>query len=621
MKRRSVRILTLIGLLAATSVAALVFLGRGLQTFKDVKDGHRVSDRLILDRNGLVLDEIRVDSRTRRLDWVRLDDVSPVFIDVLLKAEDARFWYHPGIDPIALFSSAYGVVTGRNYRGASTISMQVAGFLAHRSRGRLHRTWTEKISQAYRALALEFRWSKREILEAYLNQVYFRGELQGLSAASHGLLDKAPFALTLPDSAILVSLIRAPNADLAKIKQRACWLMRSVQHNSCDPLNDNYWSGLENGYQIRSQLRLAPHVARFLVGQKEFAEASRIRSTLDRDLQDFTLRTLQKHILSLRSQNMNDGAVVVLENATGNVLAYVGNMGPLSKAPHVDGAKAPRQAGSTLKPFLYGRGLDQKILTAATLLKDEPMGIAVTTGIYRPNDFDKGFRNLVAVRSALGSSLNIPAVEALEMVGVDNMVDILTNVGITGLQRPDFYGPSLALGSADVRLIELTNAYRTFANKGVWNPVKFYNGQSGPESRRVFSEEASYIISDILSDPESRSDAFGLDSILSTRFWTAVKTGTSKDMRDNWTVGYSEKYTVGVWAGNFSGESMWDVAGVQGAAPVWVEVMAYLHHNTPSSAPRDQLVSQASWSIFLTVTRARMSFSSRALSRVQGHHG
>jgi penicillin-binding protein 1C len=582
--RANIRPFLLITALAATSVAALLLLAQTLPTFDSIKKAYRVSDRTILDRNGLVLDEIRVDKKGRRLDWVGLDQVSPTFIEVLLKAEDARFFSHPGVDPVAMVSSSIGTLAGAHLRGASTITMQVVGFID--TKAKRHRSFREKVSQILKALALERKWTKKQILEAYLNQVYFRGELQGLAAASHGLLDKAPIALTLPDSAVLASLIRAPNAQVDRIKQRACWLIESVNNEkSCADLEQSYWTSLEQGYQIRSQLKLAPHVSRFLVAQKEFAKSARIQSTLDRGLQDFATRTLQKHVLQLRSQNLNDGGVIVIENKTGNVLAYVGNIGKLSTAPHVDAIRAARQAGSTLKPFLYAKAIEKKILTAATLLRDEPLGITVSSGVYRPNNFDKGFRQIASVRSALGSSLNIPAVEALEMLSVDAMVDLMTDIGFTGLQRADYYGPSLALGSADVKLVELTNAYRALANGGVWSPLKYFDGQIIAAPKRVLSKEAAYVVGDILSDRESRAETFGLESVLSTSFWTAVKTGTSKDMRDNWCVGYSDRYTVGVWAGNFNGEPMWNVSGVQGAAPVWVEVMAHLHHNEPSVAP------------------------------------
>jgi penicillin-binding protein 1C len=201
----------------------------------------------------------------------------------------------------------------------------------------------------------------------------------------------------------------------------------------------------------------------------------------------------------------------------------------------------------------------------------------VQGGIYRPKNYDNMFHGAVTARTALASSLNVPAVKTLDMAGVDSFVDKLRQLGFKNLESPEFYGPSLALGSADVSLWDLVNAYRTLANGGVWSPMQLAPGKNNQKSRRAISAEASFIIADILSDRESRSLTFTLESPLSTRYWTAVKTGTSKDMRDNWCVGFSDRYTVGIWAGNFSGHPMWDVTGVTGAAPVWIEVMNWLH--------------------------------------------
>ena len=354
----------------------------------------------------------------------------------------------------------------------------------------------------------------------------------------------------------------------------------------CDLLTAEAMSYVDEGYKIKPYMRMAPHLTKRLIASPEIARGTLLRSTLDRQIQWVAIHSLQKQIELMHNQNMNDGAVIVIENSSGNVLAYVGNIGTRSKAPYVDAVIAQRQAGSTLKPLLYAKAFDERILTAATVLEDSPLAISVTTGLYRPANFDRAFRDLVTVRTALASSLNIPAVRALELVGVETFVQTMADLGFTGLERPDIYGPSLALGSADIRLLELTNAYRTLANGGTWTPLRFSPDKMSEEApRHVISAAAAYIVNNILSDREARVSTFGLESMLSTRFWTAVKTGTSKDMRDNWCVGFSDKYTVGVWAGNFSGASMWNVSGVQGAAPVWQEVMNFLHRKETSRAP------------------------------------
>jgi hypothetical protein len=252
-----------------------------------------------------------------------------------------------------------------------------------------------------------------------------------------------------------------------------------------------------------------------------------------------------------------------------------------------EGIRAGRQAGSTLKPFLYELAIERKLLTAASLIEDAPLQIATPTGLYVPENYGSDYLGAVSVRTALSSSLNIPAVRTLLLVGVEPFVERLKKLGFDSIrEEPYFYGYSAALGSIDISLFELVNAYRTMANGGQWTELQFIPGARSGKSRRMMNPDAAFIISSILADRESRSATFGLENFLSTRFWTAVKTGTSKDMRDNWCIGYSGKYTVGVWIGNFSGEPMWNVTGISGAAPVWLEIMNILHGDEPSRAPK-----------------------------------
>src|SRR5690606_23919194 len=270
--------------------------------------------------------------------------------------------------------------------------------------------------------------------------------------------------------------------------------------------------------------------------------------------------------------------------ACGQVLAYVGSSGVWSQAPWVDHAQARRQAGSTLKPFLYQQAIERQRLTAVSLLDDGPLNLPTGNGLYIPRNYDERFSGWVSVRTALGSSLNIPAVRALTMVTPDAFRQRLSRLGLPLEHGGDYYGYSLALGSADVSLLTLTNAYRTLANLGRYSAVRLDQG-GAEEAARIMDAEASWIVGDILSDRQARAPTFGLDGPLTTPFWTAVKTGTSRDMRDNWTVGWSDRHTVGVWAGNSSGDSMRDVSGVTGAGHIWHDVMAYLHAAAGSRQP------------------------------------
>jgi len=552
-------------------------------SYEDVRSTRSVSDAVLMDRHGVVIHELRVDPNGRRLSWVSFADVSPALVKAVVRSEDKRFTSHHGVDWIALTSAAMSNLFMNNRRGASTITMQLSAMVDEGLRtGSGRRTIGQKWKQINSARYLEQKWTKDQILEAYLNLVSFRGELQGIAAASRGLFDKDPSGLDEGESAILAVLIRSPNASPEKVGERAALLAAALGNAiPSDQIKSLAIDKLTRPYIVRRRMDVAPFVAQLLLhkGQRK------VLSTLDGGLQRFTIDAMRQSLGNLKDRNVRDGAVLVVDNRSGDVLAYVANTGALSSASSVDGIRARRQAGSTIKPFLYARGIENKQLTAAMVLDDSPIDVPTSRGIYRPENYDRMFRGPVTVRTALASSINIPAVRTIDLVGTGTLIETLQDVGFTGLDAADHYGPSLALGSADITLWDSVNAYRTLANGGVAGRLRLAAGdRSGPQ-RRVLSRETSFIISDILSDREARSATFSFESSLATRFWTAVKTGTSKDMRDNWCMGYSDRYTVGVWVGNFSGAPMWNVSGVSGAAPIWLEVMNYLHRNASSKSP------------------------------------
>ncbi len=267
------------------------------------------------------------------------------------------------------------------------------------------------------------------------------------------------------------------------------------------------------------------------------------------------------------------------------MLAWVGSSGALSQASEVDGVLALRQPGSTLKPFLYAQAIAEQRLTAASLVHDSPAQITTASGLYIPQNYDRQFKGWVSVRTALAASLNVPAVRTLVMVTPDAFHRQLTAVGLPLRESGDYFGYSLALGSPEVPLLHLTNAFRTLANGGRASAVAVA-ADAKPLFTPALDARAAFIVGDILSDGNARARTFGTDSVLATRFWSAVKTGTSKDMRDNWAVGWSQRYTVGVWVGNASGAAMHDVSGTSGAAPIWAAVMGFLHAREPSRVPR-----------------------------------
>ena len=556
-------------------------------TFDQVKRDFRPSDTQIFARDGETLQRVRTDPTVRRGQWTALSDVSPALRTALLLSEDQRFYAHSGVDWRSVSSAAWGNLWATKTRGASTISMQLAGLLDEDLRaGRDGRSLGQKIGQTVATGVLESRWRKDEILEAYLNLVPFRGELVGIDALSRTLFGKAAHGLDEREAALAAALVRAPNAKAAQVSQRACGVLQRLQAPAkadCEGLDLFAAAALQRRAFDRSD-GIAPHAARQRLKAAPMPAPASLATSLSAPLQRFAINTLNQQLRELAGRHVEDGAVVVLDNATGEVLAWVGSSGALSDAADVDGVLALRQPGSTLKPFLYAQAIAERRITAASLLDDSPAQINTASGLYIPQNYDHQFKGLVSSRTALGASLNVPAVRTLVMVSPAAFARQLQAVGLPLKESGDYYGYSLALGSAEVSLLSLTNAYRTLANGGRTSPPSLTRNPK-PVFAPALSAQAAFITTDILADPLARARTFGADSILGTRFWSAVKTGTSKDMRDNWAVGFSQRYTVGVWVGNASGAPMWDVSGTSGAAPIWAALMRQLHANVPSTAP------------------------------------
>jgi penicillin-binding protein 1C len=566
-------------------------------TYAEVRAAYRPSEAWLLDRNGEVIGSRRVEGKVRRLEWVELKDLSPAMQSALITAEDKRFYEHGGVDwqgmAAAAFDNLKRAVQGRRLRGASTLTMQLAAFLDPALRARHRRNLEQKWDQVREAQDIEAHWSKAQILEAYLNLAPFRGELVGIHAAARGLFRKHPSGLDRDESLLLAALLRGTSASPVVVARRACAVSgagfsrpkTSDPSSICPELVSLALATLSGRPDPISPENLAPHLTARLLG-KTVKPGALIATTLDARIQRQAVAILDQRLAELAGRHVSDGAAVVLDNRSGDVLAWVGSSGGLSDAPQVDGVLAPRQAGSTLKPFLYGLALEQRILTAASVLNDEPLEIPTATGLYVPQNYERDFKGPVSVRSALASSLNVPAVRTLTLVGLEPFAARLRALGLdTVTEEGDYYGWGLALGAAEVRLAQLANAYRAIANAGMLAPVRLLPSDKAP-STRIMPAGVAFILSDILSDRSARSLSFGLENALATRSWTAVKTGTSKDMRDNWCIGFSDRYTVGVWVGNFDGSPMQDVSGISGAAPIWRDLMQFLHADRASKAPK-----------------------------------
>jgi len=576
--------------------------------FAEVRAAHRPSDATLLDRHGTPIQTVRTDLTVRRLEWVPLERMSPALLHAMVLGEDRRFWEHGGIDWGAVARSAWANVWNTRTQGASTLTMQLAGLidqgLAQPGGGR---SVVQKIGQAVAARQLEAGWRKDQILEAYLNSVPLRGELVGIEALAQTLFSKHASGLDAAESALAAALVRAPNAAPARVAERACRILE-LQRLPCTGVAELAAAAFarKGGPALGEQL--APHLARLVL---QPGGPARVRSTLDAGVQRLALRALREQLAELGGRQVDDGAVIVLDNASGEVLAWVGSSGAgLSDAPQVDGVLARRQPGSTLKPFVYQLAFERRLLTPASLLDDSPAHIGTAAGLYVPQNYDRRFRGWVSARHALAGSLNIPAVRAGALLPPEALRQRLVALGLELPHPEGFYGQALALGSAEVSLLALGNAYRTLANAGLQSPVRWLAlappGASGAADAavarlargagargvalagarsRVADAAATHLVTDILADNAARAASFGLDSALALPGFAAVKTGTSKDMRDNWCIGYTDRFTVGVWVGNASGAPMHDVSGVAGAAPVWRRLVLALHADRPSRLP------------------------------------
>lgn len=548
--------------------------------------GHRAtvaawkpSEAWLYDREGRLLDSARVDFEARRLAWTPLDKVAPAAVEALVAAEDRRFRAHGGIDWWSVTGSVRDRIEGRRARGASTLSMQVAAYLAPGLSAPGARGLIDKLRQMRAGAALERAWSKDQILEAYLNLAGFRGEAQGIGAAALGLFGKTPDALTRDDGLLLAALLPNPSASAAEVARRACALSRE---SDCSRFPGAAASMLGPARSLALDPGLAPHLANRLLTEPGL----RVETTIDARIQRIAIRALRRQLQGLGGTRARDGAVIVADNATGEILAWVGGIGGASTAPSVDGANSYRQAGSTLKPFLYALGLEKGYLTPASILDDSPVQLDTASGLYVPQNYDRAFKGPVSARAALAGSLNVPAVRTLLLTGVEPFRDRLWDTGYRGLtESGDYYGYSLALGSAEVTLVEQVAAYRSLARGGRWAPLRARKDASAEPDRATTTPQAAWLVADMLADPNARASTFGMDSALRLPFWAAVKTGTSKAMRDNWCIGFTDRYTVGVWVGNLEGDPMRAVSGTSGAAPVWRDVMMALHAGRPGRAP------------------------------------
>lgn len=538
-----------------------------------------LSSTRVLDRHGLLIAERAAPERARG-EWV--EDFPPVLVSAVLAAEDHRFYYHFGLDPIGIARALKAdLAAGRIVQGGSTITQQLARNLWVRPAGLLG-----KLAEAGQALRLEAHLSKEHILTEYLNRIYYGNLAYGAPAAARLYLDKPVTAISTAEAALLAAIPRRPGsldpwrAPEAAQAARDAVLGRMLALRMLSPDEHDLAIAEPLGLRREPPWSFAPHFVRRVLPEQSgqaaepAGQAALIRTTLDLQLQQGVERLVSEAVDHLASRGASQAAVLVVDNRSAEVRAYVGSSGWARPEGQVDGVVALRSPGSALKPFLYELGLEKggrggaDPFTLATVLPDLPAAWTTPHGSWSPQNYDRRFHGPVTARYALARSLNLPAVRLLERVGVATFQRRLQDLGLSTLgDRPDHYGLGLVLGAGEVRLDELVAAYVALANGGRVQPLVLRPDQRG-EGRAVMDARAAWLLLDALDDPNARAAAFGSDSVLEAEFPLAAKTGTSVGWRDNWSVGVTPEVTVGVWVGNFDGAPMVDISGITGAGPL-----------------------------------------------------
>ena len=513
--------------------------------------------------------------------WTPLEQISPLLVQASISVEDRRFRSHPGVDPIAIARAAgSNLLHGRVVSGASTITMQMVRLLQPRPR-----TLRSKAIEAFRAMQLEQLLSKNEILEYYLNLAPYGGNLIGAEAASQAYFRKRAPDLTLAEAALLAGLPQSParlrpDRHPARAQARRDQVLLSLYKNGIISRSELNAALAEPVEIVREPFPFdAPHFCRMVCSAN--AGSRVLHTTLDRKAQHTAAIALREAVDILRPAGVTNGSAVVIENDSAAVRALVGSCDFFSTpdAGQVNGAIAPRSPGSALKPFTYALAFELGRCTPETMLADVP---ASYTG-YEPRNYDQQYRGPVTAREALATSLNIPAVRLLCEIGQPRLHDFLRMLGLTTLVRgPEHYGLGLTLGSAEATLLELTNAYASLARLGIYRPYRLLETETTENARRVLSEEAAYLVLDVLADI-SRLGGRPLWKTDKQQVRMAWKTGTSAGHRDAWTFACTPRYTVGVWLGNFDGAASAALVGIEAAAPVAARIIDRLHSDQQPS--------------------------------------
>jgi len=557
----------------------------------------------IFDRNGILLYET-LHPEKGKTTTVDLANVPKYLIDATIATEDKNFYSNSGVDVFGVVRAVFlNLKEGRVVSGGSTITQQLVRNLSGTTN---KRTFFRKIGESFLAMRVSKVLTKEEVLTLYFNTIYYGNLNYGIEAASEGYFGKHVVDLDLAESAFLAGLPQAPNR-YDPFKSRDAALQRKnyvlslmlkegfISQDEFNAAKNENLAFEQNLVTVR-----ATHFVNYVIEELEdyyggdFVSAGlEVKTTLDYYLQQKIQNIAQRNISILVGRNVNNASAVVLKTGTAEIYAMLGSIDYFDKK--IDGqvnvATSERQPGSAFKPITYAAAFE-KGWNGATLLKDEPVRFFTAEGTpYMPKNYDYEYHGLVTVRNSLANSYNIPAVLAAEFATPEAVLKKALAFGLSTLDKSaDHYGLAITLGDGEVRLLDLTSAYMVFADAGIKRTpqaiaeIKNAQGeliyqmpyQSG---KRVVDEDISFMITDILADKEARIPEFGLNNVLELDRPAAVKTGTTRNFRDNWTVGFTPDFVTGVWVGNSDNYEMHDISGIYGAGPIWHDIMQELHLN------------------------------------------
>jgi penicillin-binding protein 1C len=510
--------------------------------------------------------------------YTDLEEITPELKKAIVFKEDKFFYLHPGVNPVAVARAIFNNIrSGKRTSGASTITMQVARLLQPKER-----TYLNKIRELFRAFQLELKFTKDEILQFYLNLVPYGSNIEGVKSASVIYLGKMPDHLSIGEIAALsiipnrpVSLRPGINNERI-VEERNKWLRRYRKAGLFRPkyIEDALTEPLD---AYRHEVpRLAPHLAYRLKSQ--YPQYNIIHTSLDFELQQKTEKIVSEYSRRLYFQNIKNAVVLVVDNRSRKVIAYIGSadFNNTEDGGQVDGMQAIRSPGSTLKPFLYGIAFDKGLVTPKSIITDVPTSFSG----YEPENYDEKFNGNITVERALASSLNVPAVKILYEIQPSTFIEKLIDGGCKQIQlEKEHLGLSMVLGGCGVTLEELTGLYCSLANEGKYGRLCFLKSDSSISERQIISEESAFMITEILTQLKRPDLPLQWDNSLHTPK-IAWKTGTSYGRRDAWSIGYNNKYTVGVWIGNFSGEGVPELSGAEKATPLLFQVFNAVDYDT-----------------------------------------